>query len=189
MVFSRRFIVLLLLLLTVIGCSKDPNIAIETAVAGTMEAQVVQTGVAATQEAAYTPTPPPEVLCIDLAEDFLDESGELFDRWFDAIEIADSTPRMSLAGPVGELQAIRREAENLDYPNCAVRVRRLLISVMDHSIEGYLLFMRDEAESRITAEFTQASNAAEGYVEAIGDLRAEAAKATREASITPTPVE
>lgn len=54
----RRLIFLFPLLISVVACSEDPNIAIETAVAGTMDAQIVQTGVAATQEAAHTPTPP-----------------------------------------------------------------------------------------------------------------------------------
>lgn len=189
MIISRKLIVLFAVLLISVACTEDPNIAIATAVAGTTEAQIVQTGVAATQEAAYTPTPPPEILCVDLAEDYLDETDEIFDRWFDAIEIADSTPRMSLAGPVGELQAIRRETENLEYPNCAARVRRSLISMMDHTIEAFLLFMRDESESRINVEFTQASNAAESYADAVGDLFAEVAKATREASFTPTPTD
>jgi hypothetical protein len=176
-----------LLFVSIAACSPDPSIAIATAVAGTTEAQIVQTGVAATQEAAFTPTPEPELLCVDIATGYLDETELLLDRWFDAVEIADSTARMSLSGPVGELQAIRRELTALEAPTCAASIERSLRNMMDNTIDGFLLFMQDEPDSEISAAFNRAGAAGDNYIAALERLTDEVVEATREAAATKTP--
>lgn len=65
-------------------------------------------------------------------------------EWDDANTLANSTGRIALAGPVGQLQQIRRSTDALSVPWCAESSKRLLLKGMDHTINGYLCFMRDE---------------------------------------------
>lgn len=62
-------------------------------------------------------------------------------RWGDAVVLADNTPRIALSGAVGQLQAIRREVESVDWPPCARRAADLLSDGMNSEISGYLGFM------------------------------------------------
>jgi hypothetical protein len=74
----------------------------------------------------------------------VDAVRSLFDEWNDASQVASSTARIALSGPVSELQALRRQAEALDVPLCAERAQAALLKHMDGMIESYLLFMRQE---------------------------------------------
>lgn len=128
------------------------------------------------------------MLCADQAADYLAELDDLHARWMDALEIADSTARISLAGPVGELQAIRREIGALVGPECAAMAGVALYMHADAVIEGFLLFMQDEPESRVSAKFDEAFDALEMYNDTRDEIAAEVAQATRAAEATATPV-
>jgi|CXWK01.1.fsa_nt_gi hypothetical protein len=176
-------ILALLSLLALAACGgASPDAAIATGVAATLEAQAIQTAVQATQRAQNTPTPEPQQLYADQAADYLAELAALRQRWLDALEIADSTARISLAGPVGELQAIRREIGALEGPACAQGAGAALYIHSEAVIDGFLLFMQDEPESQINAKFDEALTALELYDAALGDIRAEVAQATRTAA-------
>lgn len=71
---------------------------------------------------------------------------DLLSRWDDAVRVAGSTSRMSLATPVGMLQAMKREAEQLTVPPCLDSGKAELVKAMEASVEGYLAFMRNEAK-------------------------------------------
>jgi hypothetical protein len=174
-------------LIALVACSSSrTQMAIATAVVETVEAQAVQTGVAATQEAIDTPTPQPSTLCSEEAADFLEASDDLVERWFDALEIADSTPRMSLADPLRDLQALKRELADLEAPRCASSAKVALGRHMEDVIDGFLLFMQDEPDSTVSAKFDDASAQMDNYIVAVARIAAESTAATREASITPT---
>lgn len=167
--------------------------AVATAVVETAAAVAVQTAVVATQEAAFTPTPLPQLTCAEEASAFLGSLSSILGRWQDAIDVANSTARVSLAGPVGELQAIRREVDEQDVPSCATPAKIALVSSMDHLIEAFLLFMQESADSRINQEFDESATAMDYFSTLVQGISAEATRetseATRQARVTPTPTD
>lgn len=173
------FVIFAAISLVLPACSPSPDTAIATAVAGTVQAQFVQTDAVATQVPTTTPTPEvtttptPEILCVDIAVDYLLTADDLLDRWDDAVAVADSTGRIALSGPVAELQALRREAATLEPPPCVADAHLALGEMMDHTIEGFLLFMRQESDSVVSAEIKHAGEAADRYRESINTLIAE----------------
>lgn len=149
--------------------------AVATAVVETAAAESVQTAVVATQEAAFTPTPQP-LTCAEQASGFLSPLGGILGRWQDAIEIANSTARISLNGPVSDLQAIRREVDDLEAPLCASQAKSALISSMDHVIEGFLIFMQDPDDNRRSDEFADAAAAMKDFSTIVQGISAEATR-------------
>ena len=112
---------------------------------------------AACAESAAVPTPtpaPPTSIppCAVLAADYLADHTALLDRWRDAATLADSTARVALAGPIADLQAIRRELLALEPPDCARVVHLSTERYMTHLIESLLMFMRDEPRAAVTDE-------------------------------------
>lgn len=216
----NRFYLVFLSLLLLAACSSGPSeaaqtadaataVAVQTADAGTAAAvlnatvaaaidatstaDAVQTAVVATQEAAFTPTPLPQITCAEEASSFLGSLSSILGRWQDAIDVANSTSRISLSGPVGELQAIRREVDEQDVPSCANPAKIALVASMDHLIEAFLLFMQEEPDSRINQEFDQSATAMDNFSTLVQGISAEATRetyeVTRQARITPTPTD
>lgn len=67
-------------------------------------------------------------------------------RWKDAVRVADATSRVSLSGPVSNLQTIRRETEALMLPECLSSARKKLAEGMQVQIDGFLTFMANTGE-------------------------------------------
>ena len=65
-------------------------------------------------------------------------------RWDDAVKVALTSGRIALPGPVGILQSTRREAEQLTVPLCLDEAKAQLVKSMNSTIEGFLVFMRNE---------------------------------------------
>lgn len=65
-------------------------------------------------------------------------------RWDDAVKVALTSGRIALPGPVGILQATRREAEELTVPPCLDEAKAHLVKGMNSTVEGFLVFMRNE---------------------------------------------
>ncbi len=146
------------------------DLAVGTSVAATAEAVAIQTAVVATQEAAFTPTPPPS--CAAVSQNYLIDVVPEMERWVDALKVAKSTARISLAGPLSDLQAIRRDVAVLDPPTCIADAHNALIRHMDHSIESFLLFMQKAPQIQIDSEIEEANKAMETFnrdLEAIRD--------------------
>ncbi len=68
----------------------------------------------------------------------------LMARWVDATKVAGTTGRIALSGPVTTLQTLRRETEQLTVAPCMDQAKSLLVQSMGSTIEGYLVFMRNE---------------------------------------------
>jgi hypothetical protein len=64
----------------------------------------------------------------------------------DAYNIAASTARISLAGPVAELQRILRETENIEVPSCMEKAKNELVLSIDDSVKAFLAFMSEESD-------------------------------------------
>ena len=89
---------------------------------------------------APDPCSPPEII------KNLDPIKEIDHKFDDAYKLASNTPRISLSLVISDLQGIRREAEQLEVPSCAVRTKEALIAYMDKAIEGFLQFMSNDID-------------------------------------------
>jgi hypothetical protein len=69
-------------------------------------------------------------------------------EWDDTVTLASSTPRMTLAGPVGQLQRIRREVQSQQWPDCGRRAQFALVSTMDAQIDVFTSFMAQRSSAQ-----------------------------------------
>ena len=69
-------------------------------------------------------------------------------KFDDAVKIAESTSRISLAAPVGNLQSIMREAEALKVHECLSEAQTIGVKRMNSITEMFLVFMRNGDEIR-----------------------------------------
>ena len=74
----------------------------------------------------------------------LDAVSKLVKRWDDASLLASSTARITLNGPISQLQAIRRESTDVIVPACISHHKELQIKSMDLTLDGYIAFMQDK---------------------------------------------
>lgn len=65
----------------------------------------------------------------------------LYRRWADTERLAFSTGRIALAGPAANMQALQREAEALQVPQCLADARKVLADLITKSSEAILEFM------------------------------------------------
>ena len=79
-------------------------------------------------------------------------------RWTDADRVAGSAARISLAQPVAVLQALHREAGQLQAPPCLVLGKDDLVVAMRETVDGYLAFMLNEL--KLGGEAARLHNAA-----------------------------
>lgn len=87
-------------------------------------------------------------------------------RWEDAVKVASTTGRISLPGPVAALQAVKRDAEQLTVPPCLDGAKAELLKSMDSTVEGFLVFMRNEykaGDSLSSPYFSEAAQAMAAY--------------------------
>ncbi len=66
------------------------------------------------------------------------------ERWLAALSLAESTPRVALAGPVGKLQELRQEVAKQKVTGSLIDPTGDLLASMDLIIDGFLTFMRNE---------------------------------------------
>lgn len=77
----------------------------------------------------------------DEISEYLDWSADFMLRWSDAIELDGSMPRMSISGPISELQTLRREVNALDVNDRVLAdVHSHLIRSVDYSVDAFLAF-------------------------------------------------
>jgi len=74
---------------------------------------------------------------------YIEQINEINEEWEDAFEVAASTSRIALSGPVGELQAIQREASDLEPPDCLADDHEGYLVGMETFIGLFLGFMAD----------------------------------------------
>lgn len=141
---------------------------------------------------AQTPSPTPAVAtddCATLSLDYVDDVDALMARWRDARDIANVTPRLNLAGPIADLQAIRRDVVALNVPPCVATVTEPLAAYMDHGIQAALLFMAQEPDEEVAAEAELAAAQLAAYEMARSDLGWETiAESQSPAPLLPTDV-
>ena len=87
---------------------------------------------------------------------YADAFSEVDQEWEDALNIASSTSRIALSGPVGQLQEIRRDASRLTPPACIADLHEDYIEGMDIVIGYFLDFMADVDADTDSDEITRA---------------------------------
>ncbi len=92
--------------------------------------------------APIPPTPTPLGRCSTTdAQRLLNTIQPKAQEWDDANKLASSTPRISLAPQIQNLQRIHRESAALSVPACGLYARTLMVSYMDATINGYIDFL------------------------------------------------
>lgn len=66
------------------------------------------------------------------------------DDWDDALDIARGSPRIAIGQPISQLQGIRREARNENWPSCSAPATDPMIEYMDLTIDALLAFQRND---------------------------------------------
>lgn len=115
-----------------------------TACGGAPTATIAPTSVPTTPPTATIPA------CATTA--YATVAQPLLMQWTDAINLASNTPRMQLATQIATLQDLRRQATQLEVPDCVKPTHQLLVDSMDNSINGFLAFLgqRDDNPSEFT---------------------------------------
>lgn len=74
----------------------------------------------------------------------LEEMNVLIDEFTDGVKLAGSTPRMSLAPQIEDLQEIRRRAHEVEVPDCMDNLKAAWINTMDVGIDTFIDFLADK---------------------------------------------
>lgn len=93
---------------------------------------------------------------------------EVLMRWDDAKKVAHTSGRIALPAPVGVLQAIRRDAEQLTVAPCMDPAKKQLVASMEHTIKGFLVFMQNDlklGEVLAQADFEDAAKQMVAFAE------------------------
>lgn len=112
--------------------------------------------------------------CAEQTVEYRAAVDDLIERWDDANAVAGSTARVSLSGPIAQMQELRREADTLEEPECAVAAQNRLVSYMDRTIDTYLVFMANsETDEQMQDRYTAVSNSLDNFGEEYRKLTAE----------------
>lgn len=98
---------------------------------------------------------------------YMDTLSPYLAEWDDAVNLANSTPRMSLASQIESLQSIRREISGLEIQSCLIEVHDLLIKSLDFQIEGFISFLGQASDAITSEKFRQSDDYLDKWSEAI----------------------
>ncbi len=79
-------------------------------------------------------------------------------RFTDALQLADSTPRIVLAGPISQMQAARRDFGGVTAPHCVQDSVALTYTAMDTYISAYTAFMGQANQATVQQQLDQAGS-------------------------------
>lgn len=109
------------------------------------------------------PTPTPDPCAPEVAITKIEEMDEFFTEFYDASDLAGSTPRGSLAPMIADMQAIRRDAERLEMPVCLEVVHEKLIDLMNDMIDAFQSFLANDSDTIVNGKFDDAATSIEAY--------------------------
>jgi hypothetical protein len=108
------------------------------------------------------------VKAVEQSLELLQDQLETFD---DAMQIASSTGRIALSGPIADLQELSRETEDLEVAECLIPARSWLVVGIDKYTTAFLKFAANESEDVVSAWFTGGTNALDSYKEEIDRIQ------------------
>ncbi len=94
-----------------------------------------------------------------------------YDVFKDALAIAGSTSRISLSGPIADLQEIGRDTEDIEVTECLIPARSWLVYSIDKYTTAFLKFTSNEDDDVVSAWITGASSALDSYLEEISRVQ------------------
>ena len=89
-------------------------------------------------------------------------------EWDDAVHLADSTSRISLAPQIATLQRIRRDVVAQEWPDCGQAAQQHLVKHMDYTIEGFIGFLGQRQDTYVQAAFQLADNELDAFKAELG---------------------
>ena len=138
----------LLLILLIVGCSPATPEPTQTP-------QPTQTPVP-TIEPTIEPTINPYCNSEDIIA-FNDSFSLLWDKWIDQYKVAISTPQISLADQIVNLQAIKRDLDNIEPTKCTVKYYSLMTKFTGKIIDAFLAFLSNKSKSIYSGLVDEAS--------------------------------
>jgi hypothetical protein len=129
------------------------------------------------------PTPTPDPCSAGEIKRYAEAIRDVSREFADAYTVATSAPRMSLAPVIQDLQAIRREAEDLEVPECAAPAKDALIAYMNVAIEAFTAFMSQKSDRHVATVFERANALLDDYTIEVVKLIG----VTLTPALTPTP--
>jgi hypothetical protein len=91
---------------------------------------------------------------------------DIMNRWNDNSVVASRTSRIALAPVVKDMQALRREANDLRVTPCLTKAQANMLAGMDSELNAYLDFMAD-SKAELTKDFIGKYEAHAKYYEII----------------------
>ena len=142
--------------------------AIQTSVATTPAATPADGD---TSQEDPTPSATSSLLCSQEIAGFSAANSSLLREWEDALRVAESTPKIALAPQIAALQALRRQAEDMDSPSCAKAIKALMVSAMNSGTSALLDFASSAMSADIVAgRITQSRDHLEAVKHALAVL-------------------
>jgi hypothetical protein len=84
------------------------------------------------------------------------EMDRVLDEFLDIFQVASNTGRINLSGPIIQMQEVKRDMEDLDVPVCLIPAKEAYVLAIENSVEGFLAFMNQSADSLIDSYFDKA---------------------------------
>ena len=94
---------------------------------------------------------------ITTTQEALEELADISDDFMRQASIADSTPRISLSGPIMTMQNTYEDLNDLEVPGCLEEVKYDMLTGMYYTMNGYLAFMSSEEDQVINDKFEDAA--------------------------------
>jgi hypothetical protein len=101
---------------------------------------------------------------------YRDKVEPILDEWDDAVDVAQQTARMSLAGQIDRLQEIKREMAGLEVQECVDDAHDELIDYMDSTIDAFLAFLGQEADTTVQNHFEAGQKHLENWADKLSEL-------------------
>ncbi|MBE7535434.1 MAG: hypothetical protein HS124_06860 [Anaerolineales bacterium] len=99
------------------------------------------------------------------------QMDDLLNKWIDAENIAGSSPRISLASPISNLQSVRTELSNLEVPVCMEAPKSELLLGMETSIQGYIAFLGQESDYTVSTYFDEAATHIKNFTDLMKEVQ------------------
>jgi hypothetical protein len=118
-----------------------------------------------------TPSPTPDPCSAELIEQSTASMHEVARQFTDAAELAEMTPRNQLSAQIAPMQDIRRDAEDLDLPDCLSDARDALVDYMEAYIDVLIAFLDvDISDAAMVSGYDQIEAAYDDYADAMDAL-------------------
>lgn len=95
----------------------------------------------------------------------------LYRRWIDAERLALATGRIALPGPVAALQALQREAESTNAPECLADAKAALVKLTAASTNTLIQFMHRSEVAGMVYQFLDRPKLIDAFEQSISSAR------------------